>query len=155
MIEQYLENPAAVQDMNIVSGNVAQAAEEIMRMQQISERAQEPEIPEDIRTESEELFFKKEERLTEDELTEILDTYRSRETRQTQDISNAQDISETRTVNTTTITRNTDRNLTEREIADIEDMVNRGVRSQMGAISEQVLTRLEKRLRNEKSRRGL
>lgn len=155
VIEQYLENPAAVQDMNIVSGNVAQAAEEIMRMQQISERAQEPEIPEDIRTESEELFFKKEERLTEDELTEILDTYRSRETRQTQDISNAQDISETRTVNTTTITRNTDRNLTEREIADIEDMVNRGVRSQMGAISEQVLTRLEKRLRNEKSRRGL
>ena len=155
VIEQYLENPAAVQDMNIVSGNVAQAAEEIMRMQQISERAQEPEIPEDIRTESEELFFKKEERLTEDELTEILDTYRSRETRQTQDISNAQDISETRTVNTTTITRNTDRNLTEREIADIEDMVNRGVRSQMGAISEQVLTKLEKRLRNEKSRRGL
>ena len=155
VIEQYLENPAAVQDMNIVSGNVAQAAEEIMRMQQISERAQEPEIPEDIRTESEELFFKKEERLTEDELTEILDTYRSRETRQTQDISNAQDISETRTVNSTTVTRNTDRNLTEREIADIEDMVNRGVRSQMGAISEQVLTKLEKRLRNEKSRRGL
>lgn len=155
VIEQYLENPAAVQDMNIVSGNVAQAAEEIMRMQQISERAQEPEIPEEIRTESEELFFKKEERLTEDELTEILDTYRNRETRQTQDISNAQDISETRTVNSTTVTRNTDRNLTERELADIEDMVNRGVRSQMGAISEQVLTRLEKRLRNEKSRRGL
>ena len=155
VIEQYLENPAAVQDMNIVSGNVAQAAEEIMRMQQISERAQEPEIPEDIRTESEELFFKKEERLTEDELTEILDSYRNRETRQTQDINNAQDISETRTVNSTTVTRNTDRNLTERELADIEDMVNRGVRSQMGAISEQVLTRLEKRLRNEKSRRGL
>ena len=45
--------------------------------------------------------------------------------------------------------------MTQQEIEDIEDMVAKGVRSQMGAISEQVLTRLEKRLRNEKSRRGL
>ncbi len=155
VIEQYLENPAAVQDMNIVSGNVAQAAEELMRMQLQSERTAEPEIPEEIQPMEEGLVFKREERLTEDELTEILDTYRNRESVQHQEINNARDITENRTVNTTTVTQNTQRNLTASELEDIEDMVNRGVRSQMGAISEQVMTKLEKRLRNEKSRRGI
>lgn len=155
VIEQYLENPAAVQGMDIVAGNVSQAAEEIMRLQMANERSSEPEIPEEIPPVEEGLFFKREDRLTEDELTEILDTYRSRENRQQNEINNVQDVNENRTVNTTTVTQNTQRNLTASELEDIEDMVNRGVRSQMGAISEQVLTKLEKKLRNEKSRRGI
>ena len=36
-----------------------------------------------------------------------------------------------------------------------QEMVDQGVRSRMAAISEQVLNTLEKRLRNEKSRRGI
>ena len=155
VIEQYLENPAAVQDMGIVSGHVAEAAEEIMRLQQASERAAQPVSYEEIPPVGEGLVFKREDRLTEDKLTEILDTYRHRENIQRQDISNTQDINEARTINSTTVTQNVQRNLTERELANIEDMVNRGVRSQMGAISEQVLSKLEKRLRNEKSRRGI
>ena len=38
---------------------------------------------------------------------------------------------------------------------DIEELVSRGVRAHMGMISEQVLQKLEKKLRNEKSRRGI
>ena len=155
VIEQYLENPEAVRDMNIVSGNVEQAAEEIMRLQQAAERATEPEIPEEIPPVEEGLVFRREDRLTQDELTEILDTYRRNESRQRQETESTREISETRNLSTTTLTQNTERNLTERELENIEDLVNRGVRSQMGAISEQVLTKLEKRLRNEKSRRGL
>ena len=155
VIEQYLENPEAVRDMNIVSGNVEQAAEEIMRIQQAAERAAEPEIPEEIPPVEEGLVFRREDRLTQDELTEILDTYRRNESRQRQETESNREISETRNLSTTTLTQNTERNLTERELENIEDLVNRGVRSQMGAISEQVLTKLEKRLRNEKSRRGL
>lgn len=155
VVQQYLENPEAVQNVNIVSGNVAQAAEELMRMQQANERAREAEIPEEIPPLQEGLVFRREDRLSEDELTEILDTYRRNESRQSQDISSSTDVTETRRINTTTVTQNTERNLTESELANIEDMVNRGVRSQMGAISEQVLTKLEKRLQNEKTRRGL
>ena len=70
-------------------------------------------------------------------------------------MTESRDETETRTVNTTTVTNTRENRMTQQEIEDIEDMVAKGVRSQMGAISEQVLTRLEKRLRNEKSRRGL
>ena len=101
------------------------------------------------------LVFRREDRLTQDELTEILNTYRRNESRQRQETESNREISETRNLSTTTLTQNTERNLTERELENIEDLVTRGVRSQMGAISEQVLTKLEKRLRNEKSRRGL
>ncbi|MCR4891513.1 MAG: hypothetical protein K5989_04970, partial [Lachnospiraceae bacterium] len=45
--------------------------------------------------------------------------------------------------------------ITEEDREDIAEMVSRGVRSQMGSISDEVLRRLEKRLRNEKSRRGI
>ena len=155
VVEQYLSNPATVQGVSVSAGNVAQAAEELMRLQQANERAAdqaEQSIPEPERGE---LVFKREERLSEDELTEILDTYRSRETRQRRDINDAREVVESSRTNTTTVIHESERTLSERELEDIEDMVNRGVRSQMGAISEQVLTKLEKRLRNEKSRRGI
>lgn len=40
------------------------------------------------------------------------------------------------------------------EMEDITDLIQRGVLRQMGAISEQIYSRLEKRLQNEKKRRG-
>ena len=155
VLEQYLNNPADVQGLNVTAGNVAQAAEEIMRLQQINEQSAEQSLPPEIAPMEEGLVHRREEKLTEEDVSEILDSYRRRENRQQRDIRESQDITETRTVNTTTVTQNVERRLSEKEIDDIEDMVARGVRSQMGAISEQVLTKLEKRLRNEKSRRGL
>ena len=155
VLEQYLNNPADVQGLNVTAGNVAQAAEEIMRLQQINEQSSEQSLPPEIAPMEEGLVHRREEKLTEEDVSEILDSYRRRENRQQRDIRESQDITETRTVNTTTVTQNVERRLSEKEIDDIEDMVARGVRSQMGAISEQVLTKLEKRLRNEKSRRGL
>ena len=155
VVEQYLNNPGGVQGFSVASGNVAQAAEELMRLQQINERVSEQAEQDVPAHESGELVFKREDRLSEDELTEILDSYRSRETRQRHDINDVQEIVESSRVNTTAVTHESARTLSERELEDIEDMVNRGVRSQMGAISEQVLTKLEKRLRNEKSRRGI
>ena len=41
-----------------------------------------------------------------------------------------------------------------RETEDLTEMIQRGVRQQMGLLSEQIYSRLEKRLRNEKKRRG-
>ena len=41
-----------------------------------------------------------------------------------------------------------------RETEDITEMIQKGVRQQMGALSEQIYSRLEKRLQNEKKRRG-
>jgi hypothetical protein len=155
VVEQYLNNPSSVQGMTVSAGNVAQAAEELMRMQQSSAlNVQQENIPTSPPAE-EELYFKREERLSEEDLSEILDTYRSRENRQHRDTSEVQDITENINVNTTTVTQNTSRTLTATERQNIEDMVARGVRSQMGAISDQVLSKLEKRLRNEKSRRGI
>lgn len=155
VVEQYLSNPASLEGLNVSVNNVSQAAEEIMRLQAANtehtaaERAVE-EIPS-----GGELFHKREERLTSEELDEILENYSRGENRSVRDINEVSDITDMRTVNTTTITHNTERTLSRNELEDIEEMVNRGVRSQMGAISEQVLTKLEKRLRNEKSRRGI
>ena len=58
-------------------------------------------------------------------------------------------------MNNTTVIQSGERNFTEQELYNIQDMVRQGVRSQMGTISEQVMQKLEKRLRNEKSRRGI
>lgn len=155
VIEQYLSSPGAERGADIIQSNVAQAAEEIMRLQLANERTDTAESIPQPEPAAEDLFFKRDEHLTQEELTEILDTYRSRETRQQRFEGSAQDIVETRTINTSTVTNNTQRNLSATELENIEDLVNRGVRSQMGAISEQVLKKLEKRLNNEKSRRGL
>ena len=155
VVEQYLSNPASLPGVSMSAGNVAQAAEEIMRLQQVNAQTASREIPEEIPPVEEGLVHRREERLSEEDVTEILDSYRRQDNRQHRDVTESRDETETRTVNTTTVTNTRENRMTQQEIEDIEDMVAKGVRSQMGAISEQVLTRLEKRLRNEKSRRGL
>ena len=155
VLEQYLTNPEGVRGVEITGMNASQAAEEIMRLQMANRREPEPEQIQEAPHAEQGLIHKREERLSADELEEIMESYRLQENRQQQEITNTRDITENRTINTTTINRTTDQNLTEKQLEDIEDMVNRGVRSQMGAISEQVMMKLEKRLRNEKNRRGL
>ena len=155
VLEQYLNNPGSAAAANVSVVNVAQAAEELMRFQQASEQASEPEILQEIEPVTGSLVHRKEERLSEDDITEILDTYKSRETRGQNINESVQEITDNRSIRSTTVTQNTEHRLTATELDNIEDMVNRGVRSQMGAISDQVLRKLEKRLSNEKSRRGL
>lgn len=46
------------------------------------------------------------------------------------------------------------RQVINRESEDITEMIRKGVRQQMGVLSEQIYSRLEKRLQNEKKRRG-
>ena len=45
--------------------------------------------------------------------------------------------------------------ITDRQIDDIQALIDRGVRGRMETISNEVMRRLEKRLQNEKSRRGI
>ncbi|MCR5775356.1 MAG: hypothetical protein K6G42_09760 [Lachnospiraceae bacterium] len=155
VVEQYLRDPGSVEGINIASNNVAEAAEEIMRLQQYNAAPPEPE-PEPVYTPPEdELVFRREERLSADEVEEILENYRRQDRRQTKEINDNTDVTETRRVNTTTVTHNTEQRISGQDMEEIAEMVNNGVRSQMGAISDQVLMKLEKRLRNEKSRRGI
>ena len=41
-----------------------------------------------------------------------------------------------------------------KENEDLSELVEKGIRQQMGVLSEQIYSRLEKRLQNEKKRRG-
>ena len=59
---------------------------------------------------------------------------------------------EKQTVNTTVYQQN--HQMLVKESQDITELIQRGVQRQVGAISEQVYSRLEKRLQNEKKRRG-
>ena len=154
-VEQYLNNPESLEGVNISNGNVAEVIEEIARLQQRQQR----EAPENRQAPAfpggNELVFRREERLSADEVEEIFEGYRRQENRQRRDITDNAEINEIQRVNNTTVIQSKENTLTEQEMNNIEDMVRRGVRSQMGTISEQVLQKLEKRLRNEKSRRGI
>lgn len=46
------------------------------------------------------------------------------------------------------------RQVVKKETEDLTELVEKGIRQQMGALSEQIYSRLEKRLQNEKKRRG-
>lgn len=56
-------------------------------------------------------------------------------------------------VNRTTIHQQTQNSLT-KETEDLTELIQRGVQRQIGSISDQVYSKLEKRLQNEKKRRG-
>ena len=44
--------------------------------------------------------------------------------------------------------------MVKKETGDLTELVEKGIRQQMGVLSEQIYSRLEKRLQNEKKRRG-
>ncbi len=100
------------------------------------------------------LVHRREETLSAEELEETLSQMRQslRRTEQTGDTA-VEEVSRRDTVRRTVNDVTT--SVTERNRADIAEMVNQGVRSQLGAISDEVLRKLERRLQNEKSRRGI
>ena len=154
MVEQYLSDPESLEGVNITNRNVVEVIEEIERLQQRQQRAVPESRPQALPA-GNELVFRREERLSADEIEEIFEGYRRQENRQRRDITDNEDINEVHRVNNTTVIQSGERNFTEQELYNIQDMVRQGVRSQMGTISEQVMQKLEKRLRNEKSRRGI
>ncbi|MCR4591192.1 MAG: hypothetical protein K5668_10280 [Lachnospiraceae bacterium] len=154
VIENYMDNPTlAPENINVINNNLEEAAEEIRRFQERQESAPGPEISETYERQ-EELVFRENTTIDMEEIRENIDelrkNMRTRVNRQNDDVISEQRGTETRNIVNTTTT-----SFTNEELTDIEEMVNRGVRSQMGIISEQVMNKLEKRLRNEKSRRGI
>ncbi len=155
IIEKYMANPdAEMVYANVISNNLAEAAEEIRRFQERAEAAKEPEQVIDTEISGEELVFRRNETISREDIEEAVRNVRSNTARSTETIENNEIIRENtiQTVRNVTADRE---NFTLQQIDDITDMVSRGVKSQMNTISEQVLQKLEKRLRNEKSRRGI
>ncbi len=140
-------------DEAVIQSNLEQAAEEIKRFARAQESAP---PPEEERTEisGSELIHRVNETLTADEISELLETVnRSRLTELNRaDINSVTDIN---SYDTRTTRMETNNVMTMEQRDDIAAMIARGVRAQVGAISEEVLSKLEKRLRNEKSRRGI
>ena len=140
-------------DAAVIQSNLEQAAEEIKRFAQVRESAP---PPKEERTEisGSELIHRVNETLTADEISELLETVnRSRSTELNRaDINSVTDIN---SYDTRTTRMETNNVMTMEQRDDIAEMIARGVRAQVGAISEEVLSKLEKRLRNEKSRRGI
>jgi len=154
VIEQYMDNPqAAAGNLSLVNSNLSEAAEEIRRLQE-REDPQPEEIREERNERKEELIFRENATLDIEEIQENIEELR-RNSRVTRDRETRDETTIQNTVTTRNVVNTTNTSFTDREVMDIEEMVDRGVRSRMGAISEQVLNKLEKRLRNEKSRRGI
>ena len=154
ILEQHIGNPAInLENISVQTNNLAEAAEEIRRFQERPERPQEREVRERAERQ-EELVFRENTSLDMEEIRENIEEIRlsSRINRsQSENIleSNENTVENRNVVNTSTTT------FTNQENVDIEELVSQGVRQHMGMISEQVLNKLEKRLRNEKSRRGI
>ena len=154
VIEQYMDGTADTSRVGITRNNVEAAAEEIQRITAAARRQPEPvSVPEDI--DSSELVYRRNAVMTQEEIEEAFESFRQSENRQRREMEQRREILETERRNTYSVTTNAERTLSRQEAEDIEAIVSRGVRSQMGAISEQVLQKLEKKLKNEKIRRGI
>ncbi len=104
-----------------------------------------PEVP---------IVHKTNETLTMEEVQETLEEFRKSNERRTETKSS---VTETVDNSRNTILNNeeTVTSLNEREIEDVTALIDSGVRARMESISNEVMQRLEKRLRNEKARRGI
>ncbi len=100
------------------------------------------------------LIHRRNESLSAEELEETISSLRQSMDRTNREEIRQESIEERREVTHRTVTQQK-AVLDEDTRMNIADMVNDGVRRQVGAISEEVLRKLEKRLRNEKSRRGI
>ena len=103
---------------------------------------------------SPELVHKVSEALSYEELQETLEQVRQQRENHVNENEIVTEETENRTNVIHTVTENRSY-ITNEDREDIAEMVHRGVRQQMGAISEEVLHKLEKRLKNEKNRRGI
>ncbi|MCR5503804.1 MAG: hypothetical protein K6F53_12435 [Lachnospiraceae bacterium] len=97
---------------------------------------------------------RQEERLTEEDVLETLEEYRKGLTTTTKVTEEPARITEVRTA-APEIVREERRTMSREESEDIARLVEQGVRQQLNTIAGEVYSRLEKRLKTEKSRRGI
>ena len=154
VIEQYLDGSAKPAKVGVERNNVEAAAEEIRRITTTPVRTVVP-PPEPVEIESSELVYRRNDRMSQEEIEEMFESIRRTQNQQRREIEQRSQQMETDRRNSYSVTTNTERTLSKKETEDIEALVNRGVRSQMNAISDQVLQKLEKKLKNEKIRRGI
>ncbi|MBO6137689.1 MAG: hypothetical protein J6O71_03665 [Lachnospiraceae bacterium] len=132
----------------------SEAAEEIKRLSDRTAAAKEERRTEGSETPGIPIVHRSNEALTLEEIEETLQNYR-----QSRDVNREDSESVTfEEERTRSVSRQINENasvITQRDREDIAALVNQGVRSQMNAISNEVMSKLENRLRNEKSRRGI
>ena len=150
-----VENESRTQEL-ILRENEREPDETLERLDRLEKRGtQESQVPERERdSERIGLVHRREETISAEEINETLAQMRKDiNKKQVTDEVHIEQTDSRRTVrrdvngNTTTFT--------EHERADIADMVNERLSRQVGSISEEVLRKLERRLTNEKSRRGI
>lgn len=155
-IEQ-VNNLVREQEQLILTERENVARETQSRIEQIrrQQESTEPKEPreETIRREAE-IVFRQNEGITQEEIEETIERFQRSNT-QKEVVQNDMVVNEERSRSMTNVVQERGSVITEKDIEDIERLVNRGVHEQMNAISDQVMHKLEKRLRNEKSRRGI
>ena len=136
-----------------------QADEAEQEIEKLTQRSQEAagSVPERQRQEAPlvEIVLRQNEGISTEELAETIESIqRSNVTRNRVNESDTV-LTEEKRSNVRQVINETGSLITENDREDIERMVSRGVREQMGAISDQVMHKLERKLRDEKSRRGI
>ncbi len=100
-----------------------------------------------------ETIHRQSESLTTEELNEQLSMMQTNLNRQLNKTVTSEVVTENRVVNQTQVVQNETRQ-TQLKRSDIEQLIENGVKSQMGNISNQVMNKIERQMRNEKIRRG-
>lgn len=104
---------------------------------------------------SADMVYRVEEQLSEEDVLATLEEYRRNETQTRRVVEEAPQITEYRHVEAPRVIENAVRPPEIDYRREVAEMVEQGVRRQLGLISNEVYSRLEKRLRSEKARRGI
>ena len=101
------------------------------------------------------MVYRVEEQLSEEDVLATLEEYRRNESRTNRIVEEAPQVTEVHRVEAPRVIENAVRPVEIDRNREIAEMVEQGVRRQLGMISNEVYSRLEKRLRSEKARRGI
>ncbi len=109
----------------------------------------------DLRYSTADMVYRVEEQLSEEDVLATLEEYRRNEVKTTRVTEEAPQVTEYRKVEAPRVIENAVRPPEIDYRREVAEMVEQGVRRQLGTISNEVYSRLEKRLRSEKARRGI
>ena len=144
-IMRAVENPAeTVYLLNAIAERMPEAPEERIQLRSFTDRRSVVNV-----------IHRIEEQMTEEDVRELLEEYRRNESVKQKVTHEAATVTEIRTKEPARVIENAARPMDRVQQEEIEELVERRVRRQLGMISNEVYTRLEKRLRSEKARRGI
>ena len=145
---EFREREERLEERERIMRAVENPAETVYLLNAIAERM--PEAPEERN-----VIHRIEEQMTEEDVRELLEEYRRNESVKQKVTHEAATVTEIRTKEPARVIENAARPMDRVQQEEIEELVERRVRRQLGMISNEVYTRLEKRLRSEKARRGI